>query len=224
MLRTCGKGMMVAVAGVAALVLVGAGCTIEQTSQTPAFARIAVSEKSVVYVQIQGDELRAATSAAELQTAAPVKAGSEFTLPLPADQLPAGVTAIKARLGLQQYQVRNSEGPALTRFISGQLTVCRTDDQKVEWQYVSQCGVQAFADVVKARSLELPDPDKVKATLEINPASGKLAIGLRLTADGAALTDVRKDGRPVQVKMVVADASGAEIASKVGALADFGFS
>jgi hypothetical protein len=38
------------------------------------------------------------------------------------------------------------------------------------------------------------------------------------------LTDVRKDGRPVQVKMIVTDASGAEIASKVGPLSDFGFS
>ncbi len=51
-----------------------------------------------------------------------------------------------------------------------------------------------------------------------------LRVGLRLTLYGAALTDVRKDGKPVQAQMVVADASGAEVASKVGTLADFGFS
>jgi hypothetical protein len=35
---------------------------------------------------------------------------------------------------------------------------------------------------------------------------------------------IRKDGQPVQVTMTVADASGAVTASKVGTLADFGFS
>jgi glycine cleavage system regulatory protein len=75
-----------------------------------------------------------------------------------------------------------------------------------------------------AQCIKLPDPADVKASLEATPATGKLSIGLRLTLYGAAMADVRKNGKPVQVKMVVADASGAEIASKVGTLADFGFS
>ena len=80
------------------------------SQETPVFARIVVSEKSVVYVQIQGTELRAAMSVEGLQAIMPVKMHMnfsdaitfpEFTLPVPADQLPAHVTAIKANLCLQ---------------------------------------------------------------------------------------------------------------------------
>ncbi len=81
MLRACGKRRMLAAAGVAALVLIGAGCTSEQVSQTPASARIAVSEKSVVYVQIQGGEVRAAMSLEGLRSAAPVRTGPNSRCP-----------------------------------------------------------------------------------------------------------------------------------------------
>lgn len=70
MLRTSGARRIVAAAGVAALMGFGAGLA---DAQQAAFARIAVSEKSVVYVRIQGGELRAAMSAEGLQNAEPVR-------------------------------------------------------------------------------------------------------------------------------------------------------
>jgi hypothetical protein len=218
-LRACGKRMMVAAAGGAALVLIAAGCAgVMPSRKTPAFAQIPLSENSAVYIQIQGDELRSAMSVEGAQTAAPVRAGSEFTLPVPADQLPAGVATIKASLLLTQFQ------SGANAAIAGQLTVSWTDDRKAEWQYVSQFSVPAGGCWEGAPIIKLPNPADVKASLEATPGTGKLSVGLRLTADGAALADVRKDGQPVQVQMIVADASGAVIASKVGTLADFGFS
>jgi hypothetical protein len=218
---------MVAMACFAALAWLGAG---QAAAQAPAFARIAVSEKSVVYVRIQGGELRAAMSVEGLQTAAPVKmcasstreiAFPEFTLPVPADQLPAGVTPIKASLKWMRTWTTEAT-PSI--MIDGLLTVCRTDDRKAEWQYVSQVDVEAGASAEKAPSITLPTMDSAKAVLSAAPFPGRLGVGVRLTAGGAELTDVRKDGQPVQVKVVVADASGAEIASKTGPLTDFGFS
>ncbi len=222
MSRSCRRTRSVAVAGIAALFLIGAGRTSAQISQGTAFARLAVSEKSVVYVQIQGGEVRAAMSVEGLQTAEPVNTHTEFALPIPADQLPAGVTAIKANLALMQVQTGASA--ALLPYIRGTFKVSRTDDRKAEWQYVSAGGGLAGANAEKAPSIKLPNPDKLDASLSATVTGEKLAVGLRVTADGAILTDVRKDGHLVVVKMVVADAFGAEIASKVGTLADFGFS
>ena len=217
MLRTSGKRMMAA-AGVAALALIGAGCADMPSQRRPAFARIVLSANSAVSVQIRGDELRSAMSDAGAQTAAPIQAGTEFMLPVPADQLPAGVTAIKASLYLTQFE--SGENAAVV----GQLTVSRTDDRKAQWQYVSHISVPPGPNWDHAQSIKLPNPADATASLEVTPGAGNMSIGLRLHADGAALTDVLKDGKPVQVQMVVADASGAVVASKAGTLADFGFS
>ncbi len=230
MLRTCGKGLIVAAGvaslGVAALVLIYAGCEDVPTSQNaPVFARIAVSGKSVVYIQIQSGELRAATSVEGLQTAAPVKSFvvnesmfGDVALPVPADQLPAGVTAIKMNLRLVKPW----------SYLRGQFTVSRTDFRKAQWQYVSEVGdkplFQAGANAKKAPSIKMADLDNVKAVLATQPSKGRLAVALQIMAGDVRLTDVRKDGQPAQVRMVVTDAAGARIASKVGPLSDFGFS
>jgi hypothetical protein len=227
MLRACGKRRIVATACFAALAWLGGG---RAAAQAPAFARIAVSEKSVVYVQIQRGELRAAMSAQGLQTAAPVKMHwsstslirfPEFTLPVPADQLTAGVTAIKAILNWTRTWTTQAT-PCI--MIDGLLMVSRTDGRKAKWQYVSQVEVEAGASAEKAPSINLPAMDDAKVVLSAAPVQGRLGVGVRLTAGGAELTEVRKDGQPVQVKVVVADASGAEVASKTGPLTDFGFS
>jgi hypothetical protein len=141
---------------------------------------------------------------------------SDVALPVPADQLPACVTAIKVSL------LRDESNPWSN--LRGQLTVCRTDDRKAEWQYVSQVDVLAMTTAEKAPSITLPNLDKLKVSLETVPSDGKLGAGLRLTAGDVVLTEVRKDGQSVRVKMVVTNASGAEIASDDGALTDFGFS
>jgi hypothetical protein len=216
--------MRAAAAGIAALVLIAAGCTSEQVAQTPASARIAVSEKSVVYVQIQGGEVRAAMSAEGLQSAAPVKTGSEFTLPVPPDQLPSGVTAIKANLGVMNLNLEKAPSAAPAPYVVGQLKVFWTDARKAKWQYVSQLVPWAEANADRATSFKLPSPSDVKVNIETKPSEGKLGVGLRLTADGAAVTDVRKDGQPIRIQMTITDASGAVIASKVGSLSDLGFS
>ncbi len=70
MSQGCGRRQIVAAAGVAALMGLGSGLA---DAQQAAFARIAVSEKSAVYVRIQSGELRAAMSAEGLQTAEPLR-------------------------------------------------------------------------------------------------------------------------------------------------------
>jgi len=230
----CVKKLIIATAGVAAPLWLAAGCAeIPTWQKTPAFARIAVSEKSIVYVQILNGELRAAMSVDGLQTATPVRVrstmpnaafSSEFALPVPADQLPAGVTAIKASLGVQQALRSAAAEPS--PYVFGTLTVYRTDYQKATWQYewsVTQ-GIGSDGKAVDA-PFTLLNLDNLKLSLNVTPSKGKLAIVLRILADGRHfLSDVRKDGQPVEAKVVVTDASGVEAASKVGRLSVFGFS
>ncbi len=120
--------------------------------------------------------------------------------------------------------LEKSPSAAPAPYVLGQLKVCRTDAAKTKWQYVSQIVPWAEANADQATFFKLPSPADVKADLETKPSVGKLGIGLRLTAGGAAVTDVRKDGRPIRIRMTVTDASGVEIASKIGTLSDFGFS
>jgi hypothetical protein len=229
MFETRGKRLIAATAAAAALIGFAAG---PAAAQQAAFARIAVSDKSAVYVRIQGGELRTAMSAEGLQTAAPVKMTRaesthvvdfpEFTLPVPADQLPAGFAPIKAHLMWIRWWSGGSTWPVPE--ICGQLTVRRTDDRKAEWQYVSGVEVEAGTSAENAPTIKLPSTDHAKLVLRAAPSKGRLAVGLRLADGDAALSDIRKDGQPPQVKMTVTDASGAEVASKVGTPADFGFS
>jgi hypothetical protein len=226
---------MVAMAGVAALTLIGADTAGGQ--QTPAYVRINVSEKSTVYLEFRGAELRAATSVEGLKTAQPVLMRSvggrpgqfpEITLPIPADQLPTGIVAIRGTFELGSVMHPVAGRMEKKTFSYGQIGICRNDEKNAQWQY--NVSIQLLTgDVAESTPgiqlpTMLPDLDNVKASLETKPSRGKLAIGLRIMAGGATLTDVRKDGQPVQVKMVVADASGAEIASKIGPLSTFGFS
>lgn len=229
MLRTRGKRLIVAMAGVAALTLIGAAPGAGQ--QTPAYVRINVFVKSTVYLEFQGNDLRAAMSVEGLKTAPPAKMLKvdgpeenypEITFPIPADQLPAGIKAVKATCAFPRSG--HVSGVMMDGLAYVHIAIYRTDGNKTQWEYDLAPGSQTGSSPESAPVIQLPNLDNVKARLEATPTKGKLAIGLRLTDGTAELTDVRKDGRPVQVKMTVADASGAEIASKAGTLADFGFS
>jgi hypothetical protein len=127
----------VAMAGIVALALAAVARADETSGQSAAYLRIAVSEKSFVYLQAQGLELRAATSVAGLQSAEPMKMrvfggtaaqAREFALPVPPDQLPAGISAVKLGLwfGMKPPDPKIPPRP----YFTGKLTLCRTDDQK----------------------------------------------------------------------------------------------
>jgi hypothetical protein len=146
----------------------------------------------------------------------------EFALPIPADQLPAGISAVKLGLWLNAGppDPKIPPGP----YFFGKLTLCRTDDQKAKWLYVTALGSPAGSDADTAPSVKLPSVDDIKLTVTALPGPGKLAVGVQLSAGSAALPDIRKDGKPVQVSVSVADSAGKTVEQKSGPLADFGFS
>ena len=211
--------VIVAVVGITALVLIGAG-VLNVTLKT-GYARINLSDQSVVYLEFKAAELRAATSVEGLKTAKPValRAPSnqitqspEFTLPIPADQLPEGISAINGNF---------------TRFenrISGRLGICRTDEQKVVWQCDVGVSSETGDNAGAAQAIQLPKLEKLELAVTGSPSNGKLGVGVRLAAGNNPVSGVRKDGKPVLVQVRVTDAAGNEVGAKTGPLTDFGFS
>ena len=212
--------VIVAIAGIMALTLAGAG--VLSGSRKPGYVRINVSEKSAVYLEFEGAGLRAATSAEGLKTAAPVplpavsnlapRSGEFITLPIPAAQLPEGISAVKGTF----TRIGNN--------ISGELGICRTDAQKVVWQcdveIWSKTGDQAEA----AQLISLPDLGKLRLAVTTVPSHGKVGIGVPLMSGNNPLSGVLRDGKPVSVQVSLTDAAGKEVASRNGPLTDFGFS
>jgi hypothetical protein len=211
--------VIVAIAGIMALTLIGAG--VLDVKQKPGYVRINVSDKSAIYMEFKGAELRAAASVEGLKTAEPVALRAlgnqaarspEFTLPIPADQLPEGISAVKG---------------TFTRFgnrIQGQLGICRTDAQKAAWQCDVRVGSEAGENAAAAKPISFPKLEKLALTVTGRPSNGKLGVGVWLAAGNASVSDLSKDGRPVLVQVSVTDAAGNEAGAKKGPLADFGFS
>ena len=162
--------VIVAIAGIVALTLVGA-CMVGG-NQGPAYVRINVSDKSAVDLEFERGTLRAATSAEGLQTAEPIPMravnfqtpqSKEFTLPIPADQLPEGITAVKA---------------SFERFgstIESRLGICRTDSQKALWQCDVLILSEAGGTAAAAKLVQLPNPKKLTLAIRTGPRTGHWA-------------------------------------------------
>ncbi|MGO8702849.1 MAG: hypothetical protein ACLQVA_03440 [Candidatus Brocadiia bacterium] len=210
---------IVAIAGILALALIGAG--VLDVTQKTGYVRINVSDKSAIWLEFKGTELRAAASAEGLKTAEPValralgnqaSESPEFTLPIPADQLPEGIWAVKG---------------SFRRFgnmVLGQLGICRTDEQKVVWQCDVRVTSSTGDTAVGAGTMQLPGLEKISLNVSAKPSNGKLGVGVHLTASINQVSDVRKYGKPVLVQVSVTDASGNEVGARKGPLTDFGFS
>jgi hypothetical protein len=212
--------VLIAIAGIIALTLIGAG--VLAGAPKAGYVRISVSDKSTAFLQLDSAGLRAAMSIGGLRTAEPAKAPAltvglasapEVTLPIPTDQLPAGVTAVKVRL---------LPGPG--RSFTGKLALCRTDGQKAVWEYEENIGGMTGARPEEALTFSLPDLNGLKLRVTAVPSRGRVAIGLGLSAGLFALNEIRKDGKAVPVSVSVVDSAAMSLAQKRGTLTDFGFS
>jgi hypothetical protein len=211
--------VIVAILGIIALTLAGLG--LFSGKQAPGYVRINVSDKSTVYLEFEGAALRAAASVEGLKTAEPValravgfqaSRSAEFTLPIPADQLPAGISAVT---GIFTRTGNN---------VSGQLEIRLTDAQGIVWQCDATVGARLGDRADAGPSIQLPGLEKLVLNVTAGPSNGKLGIGVLLTGSDHRVRDVLRDGKPVPVQVSVTDAAGKEVAARNGPLADFGFS
>ena len=211
---------IVAIAGILALTLIAAG-VFTATRNAVYLLRVNLSEKSAIYLQFKGAQLRAAGSLEGLKSAEPVAldttgfpaAGSpESTLPIPADQLPEGVNAVKESFS------------CIENGIVGQLGICRRDEQKAIWQCDVAVRSWAGENPLVQQDSGVVNLEKLAVSVVGVPSKGNLGVGVRLLAGDNLVLALSKDGDPVEVQVRVVDAAGHEVAAKKGTLDDFGFS
>ena len=201
-----------------------AGCA--SWPKGPAYMRVAVSEKSVVYLELQRDELRAATSIEALPDATPARLqvdsdfGQNFSinLPIPAEDLPAGLTV--------QAKFVRVDAPLGISKIFLFFYFSRHDERNVEWQcYTKGLDYRTGGSAADAPVIDLPDIAKVQLAVTGKPSSGKIEIGLYLGVAGQCEMDLyRADGQDIPARVRVLDDTGKEVVRKQGTLKDFGFS
>jgi hypothetical protein len=136
----------------------------------------------------------------------------EFALPIPADQLPQGVTAVKGRF------------ERFGSIIEAQLGICRTDAQKAVWQCNIVTATSGGATPAAANPIQLPNPEKLAVSVAAVRSGGRLGIGVRLLGGRYAVDGMSKDGRPAPVQVSVTAERGKQVAAKTGPLSGFVFS
>jgi hypothetical protein len=211
-----------ALVGALAPMLLLAGCAAR-----PVYLRVIVSDKCVVYLEYDNhsQELRAAASPGELKTNPSVKIrleepsekdqprgirteSKEFLLPIPADQLPSGVTAVKAAVGVIEYGLEVWGRPEL--FFRCKFIICRKDEKNAEWQYETKRNVPTDVAVRYAPAIGLQWFEKVALAFDVWRFPGTEIIHIY----GEWPTDLRKDGKSVMAQVSILDASGKELTSQ----------
>lgn len=219
------------VASVAALVGGMLLCT-NAPAASKAYLAFQLREKVVLYAQIDGDQLRFATSEAGLEAARPIKGTSERSgskwpetaLTIPTETLPPGCTGIKATVST--FAAGGGSGSRVYAQVT--FSVSQVDDKKSVWTIEAAEGGPTAQSIKQTRPISIPTADTASFEVGTQPVrrdDGNLAIGIRLTiGSGAEVSDVRKDGKPVEVSLTVKDAKDAVVASASKPLGQFGFS
>lgn len=210
-------------AGLLCLGMLGASCALA----APCYVNVKVSDKATVYVQFDGAAMRMADSQEGLAKAQAVKATRsvntttqfpETPLPVPADKLPAGVNAVRAAFSV--YAANNRPAP----YVYGELTQERPDDQKVSWSYATPAGVEGATSAAKATVIALPALDKASLQLQTTAKSKTLGVAVTVKSGAQAISNVRKEGKPVPATLIVTNAAGNEVARESRPLDNFGMS
>jgi hypothetical protein len=107
------------------------------------------------------------------------------------------------------------------------LIICRTDEQKADWQYVLHFQSEAGDKPENAPAAKVPLRSSFeKLALSVFGKYDKGALGIRVDcrAGDFWLMDIRKAGKQVAGHLAILDTSGKEVASKTAPLSAFGSS
>jgi hypothetical protein len=230
--------MMLAISGLAALMLAGA----YESFLVPrsGYVLIRNARKSVIYLKFQGDEFRAAASIKGLRSAAPIKLhaadssmmSDEFMLPFPDDQFPRQILQ-GCFIRLAHYNDVKCGAAMLEPsgdfkraedWVLGNLSIFPTEDAKTDWTCWVPVRLPLGRSPGRAPAIELPTFKPLKLTIQTVPAGDKLGIGLRVHAGNvevAAIQQGRFKNVTAQIRLV--DEAGVEVASKTDGFPLLGF-
>lgn len=205
------------------------------SAKKPVYIRVSVPPDTTVYVQIQGTEMRMATTVPGLKAAKPVKARQdrrlpasyvqfpEAALPVPAEALPAGWTGITAELSAQ-------EGPVDPRtrtpwwYVYGNLGPSCKDADGTVWTYLVRMAARAGDSPDTQTVFAVTDPADLSLSVTAKPQGKQIGAALDIASGQSQLYEIRKDGVSAEVaEVIVTDQDGKQVAAKRGPINAFGF-
>lgn len=226
-MKTVRHAVVVTVCAALALAICG---SLAAAKSEPGYLKIVTGPDSQVLAQFKDKELRLADGEDGLRKAKTIESKSQrgtrlfksVAIPAPKDGWPSGIKTVTGDFQLRQYKSRGQT----RNILYGTLKVSSKSEDGATWDYLQRVGVQLQSDPKRATALSVLDPTKLALNVKAQK-KGKarnIGIALTLTAGNAQLSDIRKDGKPLQAKVQVLDSKGKDIKTTKGYLSNFGFS
>lgn len=213
--------------------------------QRTAYFRIQVSPDCTIYGLLRQDELRLAPDPDQLAAVTPVKATKvdntprvpdyewkeytfpEVAVPVPADRLPEGFSAMKATLHYRTGSVTSRGRGSAARdlsYVRGQLGLVRKDEAGGLWTYCWDGYAQTGPAPEKAPAVQVPRIGRLSLQVSTETKK-KLNPGVAVLAKSGEmqLSDILKGGKSVEAHLQVTGPDGGTVASEKGPLSKFGF-
>lgn len=201
------------------------------------FCRIRVDEKTVVFVSVEGQQLRMATTLEGLATAEPTRAArsserghighSNFpSVTLPKHEGADDAASVVAARWTYRAISHPNRPPRHTLFAS--LDVPRVDAQGNTWTFRQSRGTGLSPEgPINAPLMELADLDNLELQVSISTrgvdAPRTFGVVVQLTAGNARISDVRKNGREVRAEVQVVARDGTVVQRDTRPLRGLGF-
>jgi hypothetical protein len=177
-----------------------------------------------VWVQLKGNQMRQAASAADLETAewaSPRERGWGYTafapIDVPSEGMDVGIAVDAARVGLV----------AFGSWYDAEWEYEKRDEAKARWEYMVSAPLETARSPEEAVLNEPPRLEKpvLELDTEVGREEGQSTIGvaLWLDTDDWGIEEIRRNGQPVEVQVRILDSTGKEVASETGSLEDFGY-
>jgi hypothetical protein len=198
------------------------------------------------YMSVQNNQLRAAETAAGLETAQLTKAKSaqlqdtgrarafQQFYEFPDTDVPVSTSGIeKATVKLSIYRTRYAQGSGGSSpenmGVYGDVSVSRRDASGNTWTYVFH--VNANERSLSKNSAQHPllltvagtDPENMKVDVAAKMEGRKARIGMQAKADGIDIYNVLKNGKNAPAKLEVTGKGGKHVVSETGDPVKFGF-
>jgi hypothetical protein len=177
-----------------------------------------------VWVQVRGNQMRQAASAADLESAEWVSPrdrewGCSAFAPIdvPSEGMDVGVAVDAARVVVIVF----------ASYCDAEWEYEKRDEEKVRWEYVVSTNLETARSPEEAVLNEPPRLEKpvLEVDAEVGREGGESTIGVSLRLDPGewGLEEIRRNGRPVEVQVRILDSTGKEVASETGSVEDYGY-
>jgi len=200
------------------------------------YVKIILNKEKTLYVQFQDDELKMATSVADLKDAKIINAAessklggttqqdeySQIALPLTAKELPSGIQKIAVKI--THIYDTGDEALGLFDYAGIEFIFSKKGPAGVLWEYSVETGTEVKSSAAKALNAELPDISQPKIVLEVQPKeSRQVGVAIQIRSKKFTISAIKQAGKDATAYLKVLDKDGKTVNAANGPLSKFGY-